>query len=217
MKKIYNIISLAILSTFFLLLTSCSKDDFFDLFIGKQPKFIEEESFQKKLNIFGVLRPDSTTQFPNNLINPHDTDFNARSMSYINVDRTIMTINDTISDSIPLPDADVKLYKIVKKQITDTLIFNFTDHNNYYARERYRNVNFFPAAGETYRFICYKQGYDTVVSETVIPNRPEISGNIDKKANSISFTLNISELFSEKIIPFTFMMHLSSRKIIPKC
>ncbi len=178
---------LIILIMFFL--SNCTKDDLFDFYIGPQPKFINEEPFDKQLNIFGVLRPDSSSQFPNNYIIDQNGQLTGQSMSYINVERTIMSINDTISDTIPIPSAKVNLYKIENSKVQDTIKLYFTNFNGHFNKMRYRAKGFYPKPGEMYMLSCFKEGYDTVFSQTIIPDPPELTNAVNVKNKSLNFTL----------------------------
>lgn len=140
-----------------LLLVGC-KDHFLGL--GPQPRYLETPEYESKLNIFGVLRPDTLSDLAGSFVHLESTyPFNL------------------YADSIVIPDAEVKLYKYQDSQITDTIPLFFTDEQSKYPFCEYRDVHFFPDAGVTYGVFCHRDGYPDLTSTTRVPMIPVIEDN----------------------------------------
>jgi hypothetical protein len=158
-----------------LLLIGC-KDHF--LGVGPQPRYLETPEYEPKLNIFGVLRPDTLSDLAGSFVHLEGTyPFN------LYPDSTIIT------------DAEVKLYKYQDSLITDTIPLFYTDAQSKYPFREYRNVNFYPETGVTYGVFCHRDGYPDLISITRVPNIPVIADNSLKINNQkLSFVIQPDSL-----------------------
>lgn len=180
-KYLHIILNLAIITSLF---TGCEKDDWwYDVLLGGQPKFKEDDGYLRSLNIFGILRPDT---------------IKGHSQCFVHIERTLMSVSDSLKDDLIIIDAGVNICLIENDIITNTLNFEYSNPDSLlFMAYEYRDDDFIPAAGEKYKLICYKNGYDTVFSETIIPEKPVKSGEIiikDKEEVTITI-INDSSSF----------------------
>lgn len=139
---------------------------------GPQPKIIDEESFDSKLNIFGILRPDSLREHP---------------ASFIRVDKAV-AMDSLNNDTLPITDAVVKIYEINSSK-TDSFQFNYTDYDSAYGMQDYRPDDFIPEPGMSYKLICRHTKYETVIGYTTVPEMPELVNPIQIVNNELKFTV----------------------------
>jgi hypothetical protein len=152
------------------LLVGC-EDHFLGL--GPQPRYLETPEYEPKLNIFGVLRPDTLSDLAG---------------SFVHLERTYPF--NLYADSTIIPDAEVKLYKYQDSLITDTIPLFFTDEQSKYPFYEYRDANFYPDAGVTYGVFCHRDGYPDLTSTTRVPTIPVIEDNSLKIDNQkLSFII----------------------------
>ncbi len=157
-----------------LLLTSCENP-----FTGPgpQPNRITDDPYVAKLNVLGVLRPDSTAQYP---------------MSFIAVEQTQPFVAP--SDSDVVADADVW----VTRRSTageETLLFTAAVWDSAFGRIDYRNPAFQPVPGERYTLTCRRDGFPELTSETVMPFVPEIyEASIQIEGDRFSFSIERDSL-----------------------
>ena len=138
---------------------------------GPQPHNLENAEHQPKLNVLGILRPDSSDGLP---------------LSFVHVEFSY-PIND-VPDSSIVPDAVVKILKIETTSPVDTTVFIYTDFGVLPTKE-YRNSSFFPEQG-TYQLICQKEGYPTIRAQTTIPAVPRIEeASLKLEENKLSFVI----------------------------
>jgi hypothetical protein len=138
---------------------------------GPQPHYLEDVKHDPMLNVFGILRPDSLGFVP---------------LSYVHLEFSFPT--DNIPDSIIIPDAQVKIFKVDGTRTVDSCYFDYTDLGLFPTQE-YRHASFFPQKG-TYRLICQKEGFPVLSAETTVPNVPVIQEEtIQRQGNSFSFQI----------------------------
>ncbi len=164
----YKVIVAVILSSW---LCGCSKDSFFDFFIGGQPTFVGNHSFSPGLNIFGVIRPDSS---------------GSKSMTLIQIEKVIPAISNNV-DSTTVDNLSVVIYKIKNNEILDSISFNYLNPDTIFT---HNPKNFSPMQGELFRIICRSPGLPTLTAETVMPNEPVIVDNSLKiTSNKVQFSI----------------------------
>ena len=242
-----NIIFIIIL-VYLVITSGCSDDPAFDILLGGQPRFITEDGYDKKLNVFGVLRPELIENY---------------SQSFIHLERTLAAVNDIENgEEINITDATVRVmlyhpiegivypydygygYEYYNPDSAFNPYYNFEDYYldsvfNAYSLDynfehysldsangyifgydfehlnpvnayikyiigynfeyqnpdsafkvfEYRNTRFFPYAHQKCKLICERMGYETITAETIIPNKPQISGNISVQNNTVKFNL----------------------------
>ncbi len=156
------------------IITSCSEDTAVDILLGGQPKFKTDEGYDKKLNVFGVLRPDFIENY---------------SQSFIHLERTLAAVNDSINGELFITDAIVNLYLEENNSIIDTFYFEFQNPDSFFNIFEYRDTTFLPIANQKYYLNCIAPGYESIHAETIIPSQPQLSGNIKVNNNYISFDL----------------------------
>jgi len=150
-------------------ITNCTNYDITDP--GPQPIHLEDVEHQPKLNVLGILRPDSANGAP---------------LSFIHIEHSFPI--DNIPDSSIVPDAEVKVIKFAENSPVDTSVFIYTDLRIFPTKE-YRNSSFFPGQG-TYQLICKKEGYPTLTAQTTIPAIPQIEkGTLKLQENNLSFKI----------------------------
>jgi hypothetical protein len=138
---------------------------------GPQPHIIESVGFQKILNVFGILRPDSLETWP---------------LSYIHLDFTVPPGGNL--DSTWVTDAEVLIKKQAEQGFEDSIHFEYT-HYGIFDTPEYRNSSFFPESG-TYQLICRRQGFPALTAETTVPGKPAIRDNLVRQVDhTLSFSL----------------------------
>ncbi|HNV65520.1 MAG: hypothetical protein IPI37_01355 [Bacteroidales bacterium] len=163
-KQIY-IVSLGLA----LLLFSCE----YYIGLNQQPKFVNKHT-EEGLNVFGLLRPDSTEGF---------------NKSFVYVNRVFPALELEGYDI--LKPAFVKIDKIVQDSLTESVVFSLLPSQTVRTDTVYRPATYFsPGAGERYRLTCKYEGMPDAIGETIIPSKPQIDPEtiiIDRKM--ISFSL----------------------------
>jgi hypothetical protein len=153
----------------FILLVISNCSDYNPLNPGPQPDQITPVKYQPYLNVFGILRPDSVQGLP---------------LSYVHLEESYPA--DEMPDSSIVADAQVKIFKMNETQIADSCELHYSDCGAFPTRE-YRSPDLFPAGG-TYRIMCSKQGFPTLVGETTIPAVPVIQeGSFKQTDDKMSF------------------------------
>jgi len=139
----------------------------------QQPEF-RNENIEEGLNIFGILRPDSTGGY---------------NKSFVYVHR-IMPVMEPESFNI-LPNAIVSINKITGESNEEIIRFPLVPANPVFADTAYRPLAYFsPLAGERYRITCSYSGLPDATGETTIPAKPEIiPGTLAVSGRTVSFSL----------------------------
>ena len=163
-KQIY-IVSLGLA----LLLFSCE----YYIGLNQQPKFVNKHT-EEGLNVFGLLRPDSTEGF---------------NKSFVYVNRVFPALELEGYDI--LKPVFVKIDKIVQDSLTESVVFSLLPSQTVRTDTVYRPATYFsPGAGERYRLTCKYEGMPDAIGETIIPSKPQIDPETlitDRKM--ISFSL----------------------------
>jgi len=182
-NNIYIIVIICII-----IFSGCSDDPAFDILLGGQPNFINDEGYNRQINIFGVLRPDLNNNYP---------------QSFIHLERTYAAINDTFSYDI-IKNANVKIYLEENNELIDSFLFEYQNPDSLFKLFEYRNSTFIPKALEKYQIKCTAEGYkNAVYAETIIPKKPQLSGNINVNNDIIKLNLiNDTSIFLYEIYVF---------------
>ena len=149
-------------------------DRMVDWYIGipLQPSF-SEKSFEPGMNIFGVLRPDST---------------GASNNSFVYVQQVLPAVGDTTT-AWEVTDATVE----VAIGTEDIIVFPFVNpqQDSLPGQAYYRpETNFTPQAGEVYQLYCHAEGLPVLEAETRVPAPPQIGeGSLVTEAHAVSFTV----------------------------
>jgi len=140
---------------------------------GPQPCYIHKPSADPKLNILGVLRPDS---------------LNSKPTSFVHIEKSFpVTISE---DSLEIKDADVTIYHYNHDELVDSIKFVWTDLDGTFKKCEYRNGDFFPLSGHTYKIKCRRDGYPELIGETTIPGKPVIIDGFEKgDEENLSFSI----------------------------
>ena len=125
---------------------------------GPQPGYVDEKIVHDpKFSVFGMLRPDSTES--------------GLPQSFIKVDASFPI--GPYPESNLVEDATITVLPLEDGQALDSLFFEYTDMGSF-PDTLFRRAGFFPKGGESYRLICRKAGYPTLVAETTVPDPPKI-------------------------------------------
>jgi len=147
---------------------------------GPQPSYIDTPEYEEKLNILGVLRPDS---------------LQGRSQSFVHVEKAI-SIYD-VDDSLDIQDVEVTIFELEENIPVDTIQLVYSDFNGFYDKEEYRDSTFFPHANTTYLVRCKKEGFPELLGRTTVPSKPEIiPGTVLYADNNLSFAIQPDSLAS---------------------
>jgi hypothetical protein len=132
------------------------------------------QTTEEGLNIFGLLRTDSTAGFNKSFVYVHK----------------ILPAMKAESFNI-LKYALVRIDKIDQEEATESVVFTLTPPGSAFADTSYRPVtNFSPDAGERYRIICKYEGLPDAVGETIIPSVPQIKpGTMSVRGKTVTFSL----------------------------
>jgi hypothetical protein len=150
-----------------LLLIACKEAGDFYMGVPLQPRF-ERNSYTPGLNIFGILRPDSTSIFNNSFVEIEKVLPAVGKIDSFNVDTVLVTVEKLISDN----------------EKTD---YNFvlTNSNGTYTSTNYRPENVFtPQPGEIYSITCNHPDFPVLQAMTIIPNKAEVVPNSVKTENN---------------------------------
>jgi hypothetical protein len=144
---------IALLTAILLVLASCRQIVDFYMGVPLQPTF-EENSFVPGLNIFGILRPDST---------------GACNNSFVQVQKVARAVGD--DDSIWVDSVGVRVFNVSEPAEGSTLFYNSTC-NETFKQEQYRPQSAFePKAGQLYSIQCNYLELPILEAQTIIPNK----------------------------------------------
>ncbi|MBN1416634.1 MAG: hypothetical protein JW973_16140 [Bacteroidales bacterium] len=153
------------------LVTGCQ--DVVDFYIGVplQPS-VDESGFIPGLNIFGIIRPDSTDAINN---------------SFIMLQKVIPAVGS--SDSLDVGTALVRVEKT--GVIAVTYDFMLTRYDTVFRQEAYRpDDDFSPQAGDVFLVECTYTGLPVLTAGTIVPNAPEIMMNtVVQTGNTLTFEI----------------------------
>lgn len=142
---------------------------------GPQPTILERTKHIPRLNVFGILRPDSLQGLP---------------LSYVHLEFAYPT--DDIPDSAIVPDANVKIAQLAGSTAIDSTLLIYSDFNVFPTKE-YRSTRFYPQES-TFELICTRTGYPTLTARTTIPPVPILqAGSLHRKGNHLSFIIRREE------------------------
>ncbi len=142
---------------FVLSLAGCKKIGDAYLGVPLQPRF-DENTFVPGLNIFGVIRPDSTGVFNN---------------SFVEIQKVIPAIGTT--DSFMVDTTQVLVELISGSGSVDFCQFELTDFDSTFSQVNYRpSCNYAPKAGDVYMIECTYMDLPVLTAYTHVPNKAEI-------------------------------------------
>lgn len=171
MRKI--LYSTGFLVVLLMLVTGCEKMADWYIGIPLQPDFTEK-NFDPGMNIFGVLRPDSTGRSNN---------------SFVYVQQVLPAVGDTTT-AWEVTDAKVEVFT---EDTEDILVVPFVilHQDSIPERAYYRpETSFTPQAGEVYKLYCQAEGLPVLEAETRVPAQPQIpEGSMGTDARTVSFTI----------------------------
>ncbi len=155
-------------------LFSCKES--LDVYLGipLQPTF-DENTFKPGLNIFGVLRTDSTLHYNN---------------SFLIVQKVLPAVGD--STNWDVDSASAVLTEETDNNVQDNIHdFVLSDKDGAFEKALYRPDGIFkPKPGEIYSLECYSEGLPTLYARTIIPNKPVKAENSEEFShNALSFEL----------------------------
>ncbi|MEJ2628240.1 MAG: hypothetical protein P8078_06765 [bacterium] len=147
---------------------------------GPQPSYIDKPEYEQKLNILGILRPDS---------------LQGRPQSFVHVEKAI-SIYD-VDDSLSVDNVEVSIIKLDQNVPVDSVQLIYSDFNGFYDSKEYRNGTFFPQAKITYEVKCKREGFPELKGRTAVPSEPEIiSESVHCSNNNLFFTIKSDSLAS---------------------
>jgi hypothetical protein len=154
------------------LCASCKKIADFYIGIPFQPRF-DNNSFHPGLNIFGIIRTDSTDVYNN---------------SFVLVQKVVQAVGS--QDSIEVDTVDVVVYY---KNSNDSMLHKFllTNFDSSFIKSQYRPSDTFrPKAGETCTIECHYQDLPVLHAKTIIPEKPEmVESSVISSPNSLYFEI----------------------------
>ena len=156
------------------LMLSCRETIDFYLGVPLQPSF-EEDNHLPGLNIFGVIRPDSTRGINNSFVIVHE------------VAPAINNTPDFLPDSMIVPDAMVTISNESNTQIS----FTYSNPDSIFNESRYRPAGpLMVIPGAKFTIMCSTEELPVITSTTIVPNQPKMAENSLKITPSgISFEL----------------------------
>jgi hypothetical protein len=160
---------------FVLLMLSTGCDKMVDWYLGipLQPDFTEKD-FEPGMNIFGVLRPDSTGSYNN---------------SFVYVQQVLPAVGDTTSEW-EVTGATVGIS--YGDPLNNMMVLFVNPHPDSLSQRAYYRpeIPFTPQAGEIYRLYCEAEGLPVLEAETRMPLQPQISeGRLKTDVHALSFTV----------------------------
>jgi hypothetical protein len=172
MRKILILLIIAVI------LTSCKEVADFYLGIPLQPKF-EENSYTDGLNIFGILRCDSTGNFNN---------------SFVEIQKVMPAVGEI--DSFEVGAVKVTVEKINSSE-ENLYNFTLTDGGGVFSRENYRpDTVFSPLPGDIYALTCNYTDFPVLMATTIIPDKANlVSNSIFSETNFFSFEIELDTTF----------------------
>jgi len=141
--------------------------------IPLQPDFTEKD-FEPGMNIFGVLRPDSTGGYNN---------------SFVYIQQVLPAVGDTTSEW-EVTGATVGIS--YGDPLNNMMVLFVTPHQDSLSAQAYYrpDSNFTPRAGEAYRLYCEAEGLPVLEAETRVPQQPQIrEGSLSAGEHTVSFTV----------------------------
>jgi hypothetical protein len=153
----------------------CSCKEAIDVYLGVplQPRF-DSGTFQPGLNIFGVIRTDSTSLYNN---------------SFIIVQKVTPAVGDSSGFEI---DTAVVWVSRIDSYLSDSVCeFTLTNNDSTFRETSYRpNCNFQPKPGDILLAECIYEDLPVLYAKTVIPNKAvSNSSTVNYNNNSVELEL----------------------------
>jgi hypothetical protein len=159
----------AILIYFIVLLGGCKEIGDFYMGLPLQPRF-EKNSYTPGLNIFGILRPDSTGSFNN---------------SFIHIEKVLPALGKIDSFSVDTVLVTVGGFNSGQE-------FNFAlNSDSIFSQNAYRLDGIFtPKPGEIYTLTCDLEEYPVLKATTIIPQKAEmVENSLQAEDNYLAFEI----------------------------
>lgn len=155
-----------------LIFASCKQVVDFYFGVPLQP-VIEKNSFVPGLNIFGIIRPDSTQNFNN---------------SFVQVQKVVPAVGS--SDSMQIDSAGVFIYN-TEQTNAFSCQFVSSNYTGTFEQTQYRSsCPFSPKAGETYFIECNYRDLPVLVAQTIVPEKASlITSSIYNSYQKLAFEL----------------------------
>lgn len=159
-----------ILILLFIIVIGCKDAANVYLGIPLQPRF-DDDSFAEGLNIFGIIRVDSTRGYNN---------------SFVELQKIIPAVGT--DDSMFVDTSSVIIEDVIKQT---TFEFSLTDFDSTFSQVNYRPAeNFSPSSGDVLRIECISSDLPVLTAHTIIPKKPQWRENsVITDLSSISFEL----------------------------
>jgi hypothetical protein len=173
-------IIIKIMGLIILVFSSCEKTMEYYLGIPMQPKFLVNTGWNRAMNVFGIIRPDSVNV----------------PMSFVYLVQTTPTENDTFNDPT-IRNATVYLYETNQAGITDSIQFYFYESGseNTWRFPRYIPKQLEPKGGYHYSLECRYPGLPTVTADTKMPYEPQIiTSSLSVSNSEVRFDLTPDSL-----------------------
>ncbi|MCK5149091.1 hypothetical protein KAR48_20210 [bacterium] len=171
MKKI-TVVHLIILVAL-VMLTGCEK---LITGMGPQPSIIDKTEYEARLNVLGVLRPDTLQGLP---------------ATFVHVEKTVNWDN---TDSTEVWDVLVNVIEYDNGVAVDTFQMKYGNFGDVHADSYYRNRQFYAQGGRTYGLLCSKEGFPELKAITTIPVLPVIvQGSWELGNGALSFDIRRDE------------------------
>ena len=191
-------LKVALMLFFLALLPSCEKTMEYYYGIPMQPKFFENSDWQRVINVFGVLRPDSSS-IP---------------MSFVYMEKTYPTKNATDEDNV-LKNSSVLIFETDELGKRDTISLRFYENKDtaHWDFPRFISSDLKPVAGRKYELECKNNGLPTVHSSAIVPHVPElIKNSLTVNSKSVAFSLKADSLtYLYDVYLFSYTDMLSKR------
>lgn len=165
---------------FLALLSSCEKTMEYYYGIPMQPEFFENTPWQKVINVFGILRPDSA----------------ALPMSFVYMEKTYPTKNASDEDNV-LKNSSVVILETDELGKRDTFNLGFYENidSTKWDFPRFISRKLKPKAGRRYELECTNEGLPAVHSSAIVPYVPKLIENTLKVDNkNVTFSLKDDSL-----------------------
>jgi hypothetical protein len=175
-------LKIVLLTGIILSLSSCEKAIDYYLGVPMQPNFFEDSNWQKVMNLFGVIRPDSGTV----------------PMSFVFIQQTFPTKGASDKEDYIIKNAEVYLYVTKNSGLQDTIKLDFYESQDTttWKFPRYKADSLKPQAGDHYKLHCIAPELPDVTGETTVPAIPKI---VDGSMN-LSSQKMVLELFPDTVV-----------------
>ena len=139
--------------------------------MGPRPGYIEDEPFSPRLNVLGILRPDSIDGFP---------------ASFVYLEQSVDILDDR--DTIIVSNARVTITPLASEQ--DSLVLEYTEAGTLFSFDAYRHEQLVPKPGRAYRIACHAPGLPAISERITIPGPVTVAEeSISVSGQTLDFTI----------------------------